>query len=196
MRAVPVGPIARCGRRFPTDTSPCQMAAMGEGKKRARGRDKPSPAPPGCRGAVASQRIPARASPCAGRGGANDQGESQALPRTPGSPRCGGFPMGTSPLSTCLTWGGIWREAAATPRVRLGSGAGAFLGSSRGGGSSGSASRHSAGRPRTRRREPGGLWPAPIDPGVTAGRGIPRSRPSREGRAGRRSRRRCRRGFA
>ena len=63
-----------------------------------RGRAKPSPAPPGWRGAAASEWSPPPVSRGGGRGGETGSGEGQALPRTPGLPRRGGFPAELSPM--------------------------------------------------------------------------------------------------
>ena len=86
---------ARRERPHPPAPSP---AAAGEGEKRIRGRAKPSPAPPNCRSAAASQWRPPPVSRGGGRGGETGSGEGQALPRTPGLPRRGGFPAELSPI--------------------------------------------------------------------------------------------------
>ena len=57
---------ARGGRPHPPAPSPI---AMGEGEKLIWGRAKPSPGPPGCRGAAASRRRPHPVSRGDGRGG-------------------------------------------------------------------------------------------------------------------------------
>ena len=85
---------ARRDRPHPPAPSPI---AMGEGEKLIRGRAKPSPGPPDCRGAAASRSMPPLVSHGDGRGGATDSGEGLALPRTPGLPRRGRFPIETCP---------------------------------------------------------------------------------------------------
>ena len=69
-----VAAARRLPGRFPTDTSPCQLA-RGEGGETDRGRAWPSPGPPGCRCAGASQPIlppvssPTRVPPAEGERG-------------------------------------------------------------------------------------------------------------------------------
>ena len=65
-----------------------------------RGRAKPSPGPPDFRGSAAFQPLSNGYLPLSrggGRGGANESGEGQAFPRTPGFPRLGRIPMALSP---------------------------------------------------------------------------------------------------
>ena len=80
VRAAPVNPAARCGCHFRTDTYPCQAAA-GEGEILARGRAKPSPAPPIAAARRLSDGAPLGRAPAAEA--SNLRGESPA-PRTPG----------------------------------------------------------------------------------------------------------------
>ena len=65
----------------PHPPTPSPMA-MGEGEQLSRGRVKPSPGPPDCRGAAASRWIPPPGSHGDGRGGWGVRESQRALPRS------------------------------------------------------------------------------------------------------------------
>ena len=88
-------PRSRACRDRPHSPTASPMA-MGEGENLARGRAKPSPGPPGCRGAAASRRTTPPVSHRDGRGGASDLGEPSS-PQDPGLPRRGRFPIDPCP---------------------------------------------------------------------------------------------------
>ena len=98
-----VAAARRLPSRFPTDTSPCQLA-RGEGEHVMRGRAEPRYAPPGCRGAAASRwqlplvRLRWEKGRQRARGGSSSS-------EGPGLPRRGRVPAETAPCQAAAGTG-------------------------------------------------------------------------------------------
>ena len=96
MRAAPVSPAARCGCHFRTETYPCQPSPW---ERELGVRVVPSGPAARCGCHFRSDTSPVN--PCEGRGEESASGEGLALPRTPGLPLRGRFPMNPCP---CQPW--------------------------------------------------------------------------------------------
>ena len=98
-RRCPLGSGSRTSQPgLPGPPSPPDPLSHGDGRggSMCSGEGQALPAPPGCRGAAASQPIPPPVSPRDGGRGAGDSGGT-IFPQTPGWPPRGRFPKDASP---------------------------------------------------------------------------------------------------